>query len=224
MIDCPSPNFDERQSPVNMVVLHYTGMVDAASAIARLTDSEAKVSAHYLIAEDGQVVRMVDERLRAWHAGQSFWRGITDVNSASVGIEIVNPGHELGYRPFPEAQMAALLPLLNEIVGRHNVAPANVVGHSDVAPARKVDPGELFDWERLARHGLALKRPQASADPHWTDGGTLLALERFGYDVSDREAALRAFQRRFRPERIDGLADGQTRAILLALLLERERG
>src|SRR3546814_16838451 len=107
-----------------MVVLHYTGMADAASAIARVTDPEAKVSAHYLIAEDGQVVRMVDERLRAWHAGQSYWRRITDVNSASVGIEIVNPGHELGYRPFPEAQMAAPLPLLSEILGRHGVPPA----------------------------------------------------------------------------------------------------
>lgn len=223
MIDCPSPNFDDRQLPVSMVVLHYTGMADAASAIARLTDPAARVSAHYLVAEDGQVVRMVDEARRAWHAGQSFWRGITDVNSASVGIEIVNPGHEFGYRPFPPAQMEALLPLLKDIVTRHGVEPANVVGHSDVAPRRKVDPGELFDWPLLARHRLALARPPVLADPHWTDGGTLLALERFGYDVSDGPAALRAFQRRFRPERMDGVADGETRAILLGLLLERER-
>src|SRR3546814_14465720 len=106
-------------------------------------------------------------------------------------MEIVNPGHELGYRPFPEAQMAALLPLLSEIVGRHGVTPANVVGHSDIAPARKVDPGELFDWERLARHGRALKRPQASADPNWTGGGQSLALESLGYDGADREEGVR---------------------------------
>lgn len=223
MIDCPSPNFDDRQLPVTMVVLHYTGMADAASAIARLADPEAKVSAHYVVAEDGQVIAMVDEARRAWHSGQSFWRGVTDVNSASVGIEIVNPGHELGYRPFPKAQMDALLPLLKEIVDRHGIKPANVVGHSDVAPRRKLDPGELFDWELLARHRLALARPKALVDPHWTDGGTLLALERFGYDVADGPAAITAFQRRFRPQRIDGVADGESRAILLALLLERER-
>jgi N-acetylmuramoyl-L-alanine amidase len=222
MIDCPSPNFDERALPVTMLVLHYTGMPDAAGAISRLTDPAAKVSAHYVVAEDGQVLALVDEGKRAWHAGRSRWRGITDVNSASVGIEIVNPGHEWGYRPFPEEQMAALLPLVSDIVGRHGIALANVVGHSDVAPARKIDPGELFDWERLARHGLALARPRKGlADPHWTPGGFLLALDRFGYDVDDGPAAVRAFQRRFRPETIDGIADGECRAILLALLLDQ---
>ena len=218
-IECPSPNFDERALPVSIIVLHYTGMPDAASAIARLTDPAAKVSAHYLIAEDGQVVRMVEEDRRAWHAGRSWWRGIEDVNSASVGIELVNPGHELGYRPFPEAQMSALMPLMAEIAGRHGITRGNIVGHSDVAPARKVDPGELFDWERLAAVRLALPRPHRHlTDPHWTDGGFLLALERFGYDVADGEAATRAFQRRFRPDIIDGVIDGQSRAILLSLL------
>ncbi|SNS39588.1 N-acetylmuramoyl-L-alanine amidase [Sphingomonas laterariae] len=224
-IECPSPNHDERALPVSMLVLHYTGMVDAASAIDWLANPEAKVSAHYVVTEDGQVVRMVDEARRAWHAGRSHWRGVTDVNSASIGIEIVNPGHEHGYRPFPAEQMAALLPLVADIVKRHGIARANVVGHSDIAPARKIDPGELFDWDLLARNRLALARPRANlADPHWTDGGFLLALERFGYDVGDGPAAVRAFQRRFRPERIDGLADGETRAILLSLLLDRERG
>ena len=224
MIDCPSPNHDERALPVTMLVLHYTGMQDAAAAIARLTDPAAKVSAHYIVAEDGQVLALVDENRRAWHAGRSLWRGIGDVNSASVGIEIVNPGHEWGYRPFPEEQMAALLPLVSAIVGRHGIEPANVVGHSDVAPARKIDPGELFDWERLARHRLALARPRRGlTDPHWTPGGFLLALDRFGYDVADGPAAVRAFQRRFRAEAIDGIADGECRAILLALLLDRER-
>jgi len=225
IIPCPSPNFDERTLPVTMLVLHYTGMKDAAAAIERLTDAEAKVSCHYLVAEDGQVLALVDEGKRAWHAGQSRWRRIDDVNSASIGIEIVNPGHEWGYRPFPEAQMSALIPLVAEIVERHGIEPANVVGHSDVAPRRKTDPGELFDWERLAKLRLALARPRRGlADPRWTPGGFLLALERFGYDVGDGPAAVRAFQRRFRPETIDGIADGECRAILLALLLERDKG
>ena len=221
VIEMPSPNHNERALPVSMLVLHYTGMADAASAIARLRDPAAEVSAHYLVDEDGQVVRLVPEDRRAWHAGRSSWRGVTDVNSASIGIEIVNPGHEIGYRPFPAAQMSALVPLVADIVARHHIRPGNVVGHSDIAPARKDDPGELFDWEALARLKLALARPTAGlADPHWTDSGFLLALERFGYDVADGRAAVVAFQRRFRPSRIDGVIDGQTRAILLALLLD----
>jgi N-acetylmuramoyl-L-alanine amidase len=224
-IETPSPNFDERELPVSMLVLHYTGMQDAASAISRLSDPQAKVSCHYLVSEDGQVLRMVDETKRAWHAGRSFWRGVTDVNSASVGIEIVNPGHEFGYRPFPDEQMAALIPLVSDIVKRHNIPRANVVGHSDIAPDRKQDPGELFDWGRLAKLNLALARPTRNLmDPHWTDGGFLLALERFGYDVSNKDAAVMAFQRRFRPELLDAEIDGECRAILLSLLLDRERG
>jgi len=176
-IDTPSPNFDARALPVSMVVLHYTGMMDGASAIARLADPEAKVSAHYVVAEDGQVVRMVDEAHRAWHAGRSWWRGTSDINSASIGIEIVNPGHEFGYRPFPEAQIDAVIELLAGIMERHSITRGNVVGHSDVAPARKEDPGELFPWYRLARLRLALPRPTKNLmDPHWSDAGFLLAL------------------------------------------------
>jgi N-acetylmuramoyl-L-alanine amidase len=224
IIERPSPNFDDRALPITMLVLHYTGMADADAALDRLTDAEAKVSSHYLVDEDGAVFRLVDEEKRAWHAGRSLWRGIGDVNSASIGIEIVNPGHEWGYRPFPKRQMNALIPLIADIVRRHGILPANVVGHSDVAPARKADPGELFDWARLARLGLAVPRPRRNlADPHWTPGGFLLALERYGYDVADGPAAVRAFQRRFRPEIVDGIADGECRAILLALLLERGR-
>lgn len=225
MIETPSPNFDDRTLPISMVVLHYTGMVDAASAIARLADAEAKVSAHYVVAEDGQVIRMVAEEKRAWHAGRSWWRGTTDINSASIGIEIVNPGHEFGYRPFPEAQVDAVIELLGGIVPRYGITRGNVVGHSDVAPARKEDPGELFPWYRLARLRLALPRPNRNLmDPHWSDAGFLLALERFGYDVTDGVAAIRAFQRRFRPEMIDGIIDGECRAILLALLLPKPTG
>jgi N-acetylmuramoyl-L-alanine amidase len=200
-------------------------MKDAASAIARLADPAAKVSCHYLIAEDGQIIRMVPEERRAWHAGQSWWRGITDINSASIGIEIVNPGHEFGYRPFPEEQIDALVPLLSDIKERHGITRGNVVGHSDIAPQRKQDPGELFPWGRLARLRLALPRPAKNLmDPRWTDAGFLLALERFGYDVSDKLAAVVAFQRRFRPELIDGEIDGECRAILLGLLLPKPQG
>ena len=225
IIESPSPNFDARGQAISMVVLHYTGMRDAESAIAWLRNPESRVSCHYLIAEDGQILRLVAEEDRAWHAGLSYWRGVSGVNACSVGIEIVNPGHEFGYRPFTEEQMEALIPLLADIVDRYQIPRANVVGHSDVAPTRKEDPGELFDWARLARHGLAIARPiRDLVDPHWTDGGFLLALERYGYDVRDSQKAVIAFQRRFRPEMLDGIIDGECRAILLQLLLERERG
>ncbi|PTS72478.1 N-acetylmuramoyl-L-alanine amidase [Sphingomonas sp. HMWF008] len=224
-IDAPSPNFDERRLPVSIVVLHYTGMQTAQAAIDRLRDPEAKVSAHYLIAEDGQVLHMVAEEKRAWHAGKSRWRGIEDVNSASIGIEIVNPGHEFGYRPFLEEQIDALIPLLSGIKERYGITRGNVVGHSDIAPTRKQDPGELFPWNRLAKVRLALPRPtQKLMDPMWTDAGFLIALERFGYDVTDKLAAVVAFQRRFRPELLDGVIDGECRSILLALLLPKPTG
>ncbi len=225
MIETPSPNFDERTTSVSILVLHYTGMPDAAGAIGRLTDPASKVSSHYVVAEDGQVLRLVDEEKRAWHAGKSHWRGIDNINSASVGIEIVNPGHEFGYRPFPEAQIDALIPLISEIIGRHAITRGNVVGHSDIAPARKQDPGELFPWYRLAKLRLALPRPTRNLmDPQWSDAGFLLALARFGYDVTDELAAVVAFQRRFRPELLDGTVDGECRAILLALLLPKPTG
>jgi len=222
---CPSPNCNERALPVSMVVLHYTGMRSADEALARLCDEEAQVSAHYMIDEDGTVTALVPEEKRAWHAGRSYWRGITDVNSASIGIELVNPGHEFGYRPFPRAQMDALLPLLAEIVKRHDVPRANVVGHSDVAPARKEDPGELFDWDLLAKHRLALPKPAVTlGDPFENEGAFFLGLERYGYDISDGPAAIRAFQRRWRPELIDGELDLQIGAMLFALLLDRDTG
>jgi N-acetylmuramoyl-L-alanine amidase len=223
--DTPSPNFDERMLPVSMLVLHYTGMVSARAAIDRLCDPAAKVSAHYLVTEDGAVLRLVAEDKRAWHAGRSHWRGITDVNSASIGIEIVNPGHDHGYCPFPDAQVDAVIRLVADIKQRHALTRGNIVGHSDIAPARKRDPGELFPWGTLARLRLALPRPTRNLlDPHWTEGGFLLALERFGYDVTDRIAAIMAFQRRFRPELIDGEIDAECRMLLLALLLPKPQG
>ena len=225
IVETPSPNFNERQLPVSMIVLHYTGMESAEAAIARLTDPQAEVSAHYLIDEDGTIYRLVPEDKRAWHAGKSHWRGITDVNSASIGIELVNPGHEFGYREFAPAQIEALIPLLGEIKDRYGITRGNIVGHSDIAPTRKQDPGELFPWGQLARLRLALPRPTKNLmDPLWSDAGFLLALERFGYEVTDKLAAVVAFQRRFRPELIDGEIDGECRCLLLALLLPKPQG
>lgn len=223
--EIPSPNWNERKLPISMVVLHYTGMRTGAEALERMCDPAAEVSAHYMIEEDGTVFRLVDEEKRAWHAGRSLWRGITDVNSASIGIELVNPGHEWGYRPFTEEQMSALIPLLADIKVRHDIPRANIVGHSDIAPARKDDPGELFDWETLASLHLVLKTPKVTlGSPFENDGAFMLGLERFGYDISDGRAAVRAFQRRWRPRRIDGEIDGELGAILFALLLDRDRG
>jgi N-acetylmuramoyl-L-alanine amidase len=225
IIDAPSPNFGVRVGEVSMIVIHYTGMESAEAALARMRDPAAEVSAHYMIDEGGKIFRLVDEDKRAWHAGRSHWRGITDVNSASVGIELVNPGHEFGYHPFTDSQMGSLIPLVAEIKERHGITRGNVVGHSDVAPARKRDPGELFNWHALARLRLALPRPTRNlVDPGWPDAGFIMALERFGYDVSDKVAAVTAFQRRFRPELIDGEIDMECRCLLLALLLPKPQG
>ncbi len=213
MIHTPSPNFEPRTAGViDMLVLHYTGMESAGAALARLCDPEAKVSAHYVIDEDGTVHALVDEAMRAWHAGVASWRGETDVNGRSVGIELVNPGHEFGYRPFPEPQMAALEELCRGILARHPIPAGNVVGHSDVAPTRKLDPGELFDWRRLADAGIGLwpKEPPVAGEP--TEVPPL--LRRHGYDPV---AAIAAFQRHFRPARIDGIADEETTGLLLGL-------
>jgi N-acetylmuramoyl-L-alanine amidase len=222
----PSPNWDERALPISMVVLHYTEMPSAEQALAKMTDPNSKVSAHYLISEAGEVIRLVDEDKRAWHAGVSYWRGLRDLNSASIGIELDHPGHALGYREFSEAQFEALVPLLHRIMKRHDIPRANVLGHSDVAPLRKIDPGELFPWERLAEYRLCLPRPTKLelGDPFDNDGAFYLALERFGYDITDGKKAVEAFQRRWRPERIDGEVDGEVRAILFRLLLDRDRG
>ena len=196
-----------------MLVLHYTGMETASAALDRLCDPVAEVSAHYVIEEDGSLWSLVPETQRAWHAGASFWRGETDVNSASIGIEIVNPGHEFGYRPFPDAQMRTVEALAAEILARHPIPPCNVVGHSDVAPRRKQDPGELFDWRRLARAGVGLW-PVKIGDP---SAAPEADLARIGYELDDLAATVTAFQRRFRPSRVDGLLDEETRSRIAAV-------
>ncbi len=237
-IAAPSPNFDARRSAPDMIILHYTGMTDGPAALARLTDPAAQVSAHYLVEEDGRLFALVDEDRRAWHAGRSFWRGETDINARSIGVEIVNPGHEFGYRPFPPAQIAAVIALLTDIRGRWSVPDALILGHSDVAPMRKTDPGELFPWRALAAsgHGLWVDPPADGGAPMAEgDEGPHIAtlratLARVGYDCAGAgpfdaalSAVVRAFQRHWRPRRVDGVADGDTRARAAALAIGSAR-
>jgi N-acetylmuramoyl-L-alanine amidase len=232
----PSPNFGPRRGGAvpSMVVLHYTGMETAAAAIGRLADPASQVSAHYVICSDGRVVRMVDEEMRAWHAGVACWGGIADVNSRSIGIEIVNPGHELGYSPFPEPQMAALAGILTDILSRHGIPPERVVGHACVAPERKRDPGEKFDWRRLALSGLSIWPDETGdCDPAPAVGEEADAVRfqsaarRFGYCVplsgawcAPTRAVWRAFAMRFLPVRA-GLPPSDAGTALLERLAAR---
>jgi N-acetylmuramoyl-L-alanine amidase len=214
--DRPSPNHDSRGNPprIDMLVLHYTGMQSAAAALNRLCDPAARVSSHYLVEEDGAVWRLVPEARRAFHAGVSFWAGERDLNFVSIGIEIVNPGHEWGYRPFSEPQMAAVERLCQDILARHPIPADRIVGHSDIAPDRKTDPGELFDWRRLARAGIGLwPEPTASTVEGKIDHTTAAAdLAAIGYCTiaGGENVAVAAFQRRFRPAQIDGIVDRET--------------
>jgi N-acetylmuramoyl-L-alanine amidase len=223
-IERPSPNHDTRgASPVDMLVLHYTGMQTGDAALARMCDPAAKVSAHYMIEEDGRVLRLVPEDRRAWHAGISSWRGHRDINARSIGIEVVNPGHEFGYRDFPDAQIAALVALAHGLLDRHPIPARNVVGHSDVAPTRKTDPGERFPWRGLAAAGIGLWPAQRSKA-----GDTVEAaqrdLARIGYaidptgvlDDATRQVVI-AFQRHFRPRSLEGLLDDETMALIAAV-------
>jgi len=213
-VDMPSPNHDDRgDAAIDMLVLHYTGMKTGPAALERLCDPASKVSAHYTVDEDGTVYAHVPEALRAWHAGVSFWAGETDINSRSIGIELINPGHDYGYRDFPDAQIEALITLCRGILLRHPIPSARVLGHSDVAPARKEDPGERFPWERLARAGIGLWPVSRDANL----GAE--ALGRFGYDLgAGSESVVTAFQRHFRPAKVDGVWDRDC-ARLLAWLL-----
>ena len=231
IIDLPSPNHDQRDSAIDMLILHYTGMQSAQAALHRLRSIEAKVSSHYVVDEDGTIFRLVLEDRRAWHAGISHWQGHSALNGRSIGIEIVNPGHEFGYRDFPVLQMAAVCDLCLSILSRHTIPARNVVGHSDVAPDRKEDPGERFDWRGLARNGVGLW-PQDAVDlgtrGSVRDAVTLrpvrAALADIGYRVAPSGAldptlstVLRAFQRHWRPEAVTGQADDGTLVRLLAV-------
>ncbi|MDB5393839.1 MAG: N-acetylmuramoyl-L-alanine amidase [Rhodospirillales bacterium] len=212
-----SPNHGPRRAgaAIDMLVLHYTGMDNAGIALDRLCDPAKQVGAHYAIEEDGTIWRLIPEDRRAWHAGLSFWAGETDINSRSIGIELVNPGHGPDYHSFPEAQMVALEALCRDIVSRHPIPPHRIVGHSDVAPGRKRDPGELFDWRRLAAAGISLWPEKIEpALPSNADFAEL--MRRFGYADSSVESII-AFQRHFRPANLTGIADDETKARLAAL-------
>jgi N-acetylmuramoyl-L-alanine amidase len=235
----PSPNHGERKdgkAPDNLV-LHYTGMRDAAAALHQLCNPVAEVSSHYLVFEDGRVLQLVPEARRAWHAGRGCWQGERDMNSASIGIEIVNPGHEFGYRPFPEAQIEAVTALCADVCRRWRIRPDRVIAHSDMAPTRKQDPGELFPWDELAAAGVG-----HWAKPHRIAGGRCLQrgeegmpiealqamLALYGYDLAvtgvfdpATESVVTAFQRHFRQARVDGVADVSTIATLRDLLASR---
>jgi N-acetylmuramoyl-L-alanine amidase len=217
----PSPNFNDRATDIALeyIVLHYTGMKDATSAIAQLCYPKSDVSAHYVVLESGEIVQLVDEKKRAWHAGKSFWRGITDIKSASIGIEIVNPGHEFGYRAFPGAQIAAVKKLIKEIIARHNMkAKTCLLAHSDIAPTRKQDPGELFPWPELAAEGLGVfPNPKPEDRKPANDAEITALLGRIGYDTSAPREVVQAFQRRYHTENLIGAADAETTARIRAL-------
>jgi len=231
-----SPNFGPRlgSGRPDMIILHYTGMPTGLAAEEWLCTAESEVSSHYLIHEDGRIVQMVREGDRAWHAGKSSWRGVTDINSCSVGIEIVNPGHEYGYVEFPPAQLSSVIALCRDITRRHLVLPERLLAHSDVAPGRKIDPGEKFDWELLAEHGLGhFVAPSPIVDgPSLSPGDSgdevqrlqsMLSLYGYGVEISgtyDERTTIvtAAFQRHFRPALVDGLADPSTRDTLRRLV------
>ena len=233
----PSPNFDDRKAPVELLILHYTGMPTGEDAMARLCDPAAKVSAHYTVEEDGRVFAHVAEEKRAWHAGVSCWKGKDDVNSRSIGIEIVNPGHEFGYQRFPAAQIESVVVLASDILSRHGIPAAHVLGHSDVAPDRKEDPGELFPWQHLAEQGIGLWAETGEVagnllGEHSAEGAVRELqdlLAKFGYCVKvdghygeRTRKVVTAFQRHFNPGDIgspdEGYADGQTLTILHELI------
>ncbi len=233
----PSPNIEPRLRGLvpSILILHYTGLETIERSLEILSRPDCKVSCHYVVDVDGRVVQMVAEEMRAWHAGVSSWHGETDINSASIGIEIQNPGHALGYPDFPDAQMRAVIALSQDICDRHGIAPERVLAHSDIAPSRKIDPGEKFDWPRLAAHGVGFWLPPepvsteedgagpGSEGPHIVEARRLLA--RYGYGVAaegplDAELGfvLRAFQLHFRPERVDSRLDRSTLVTLRRLV------
>ena len=238
----PSPNHGERKDGrrPDLILLHYTGMEQADAALVRLTTHGSQVSAHYFVFEDGRIVQMVEESRRAWHAGDSFWAGETDINSCSIGIEIANPGHDFGYPEFPARQIAAVTALCRSILTRHAVPVARVLAHSDVAPSRKQDPGEKFPWRLLHDSGIGhwvKPAPLVDDEPIFAlgDGSDAIttmqkSLAEYGYGVptngaydSATQAVVAAFQRHFRPQRVDGIADGSTRKTLQELLAQRGR-
>lgn len=234
----PSPNHNERSRPISAIILHYTGMPTAAGALERLCCPEAEVSAHYFVHEDGEILQLAPEDRRAWHAGESYWAGETDMNSASVGIEIAHPGHA-DPRAFPARQIDAVAALCRDICARRAIRPERVLAHSDIAVSRKIDPGEFFPWDELARQGVGhFVAPAAvtsgAALAEGAAGEEVASLQRslaaYGYRVAatgfynrDTANVVEAFQRHFRPQLVDGRADASTRRTLSDLLAALEQ-
>ncbi len=231
----PSPNHGARRSPAaDAIIMHYTGMASAEAALARLCHPAAEVSCHYLIFENGNIHQLVPEARRAWHAGASFWAGERDMNSASIGIELANGGADFGAPPFAQVQIEAAIALCRDIIARRKIPPQRILGHSDIAPIRKIDPGEAFPWASLAEAGIGhYVRPipvgEDSPLIRGSSGAEVEALQHmlaaYGYDIAvtalyeeRTEAVVAAFQRHFRPARVDGKADRSTLATLRALL------
>jgi N-acetylmuramoyl-L-alanine amidase len=238
----PSPNHGPRLTgPTDILLLHYTGMMSADGALAWLCDPRSSVSSHYFVFEDGRVVQLVPEERRAWHAGEASWRGESDINSRSIGIEIANPGHNFGYREFPDAQIDALIALCQDILARNPIPPERVLAHSDVAPLRKDDPGELFPWAKLHAAGIGHWVPQQpivagddGLSSGWRGPMVLFLQQRFreyGYLLDEEsefgpgtEAVVKAFQRHFRQAKVDGVADDSTVATLFNLIAALPKG
>jgi len=229
IIESASPNFEARRAVngavgVRHLVLHYTGMISGTAALDRLCDPASRVSAHYMIDENGDTYHLVPEEMRAWHAGNAYWRGMRDINSTSIGIELVNPGHDHGYRVFPATQMDAFIKLSHEIMKRHGISAASVLGHSDIAPGRKIDPGELFPWQDLAAQGIGLWPKDDASTPVPDARAAIAKLSAIGYavptsaelgaDLLNKDTGttevLSAFQRRYRQDNVDGVLDAET--------------
>lgn len=216
-----TPNVDARTLPIQILVLHYTGMISEEAALQRLCAAESKVSAHYFLRENGEILQLTAEENRAWHAGVSYWDGITNINSASIGIEISNPGHEFGYKPFSDAQITALIPLCQQIIQRHSILPWHVVGHSDIAPNRKQDPGELFPWQYLATQNIGIFPDYPLYSSPLTIKEQRVFLEKlalFGYDCHHEEAAIIAFHRHYCPENITPIPTEKSMLVITHLL------
>jgi len=202
-----SPNFGERRNNIkpDMLVLHYTGMPTAKDALDKMTSEAGATSAHYMIYENGDIIQLVDEDKRAWHAGVSYWRGAEDINSHSIGIEIVNKGHDWGYEKFSEEQMASVIELSKDIISRNNIAPHNIVAHSDIAPTRKQDPGELFNWQLLAKNGIGMWIKDNVNIAQSSNADIVKILSDIGYKTgseTENEAAIIAFRRRYCPHQL----------------------
>lgn len=218
-----SPHFNERSLPINTLLIHYTDLPTTDEALSCLTRPDSRVSAHYLIDEKGKVYQLVSEEKRAWHAGKSYWRGCIDLNSCSIGIELSNPGHSHGYLPFPNEQIQSLVKLWTDIKSRWDIPSCRILGHSDVAPQRKQDPGHLFPWKALSQEGFGLWPDVLSPPPSPSLPDLMESLHAIGYEITSPQDTLLAFQRRFEPHKMDGLATLETLALAQGLLKAQEK-